>query len=190
MGLVLASASPRRYQLLLAAGVPIHAVLPSQIPEEAHPGEAPIPFARRIAREKARAVHAPGQWVLAADTVVYLEGRIMGKPCDDEDARAMLSRLAGRWHRVTTAWSLVPPDAAPGFRGGTAHRTSRVLFRPLSPADVARYVAHGEGRDKAGAYAIQGEGMALVERVVGSYTNVIGLPVAPVLQWLVRAGLC
>ncbi|RME24689.1 MAG: Maf-like protein, partial [Deltaproteobacteria bacterium] len=106
MPLVLASGSPRRRQLLTAAGVDIHAVRPPQIPEEAQPGEAPVAFARRIAVDKASAVSAPGHWVLAADTVVHLDGHILGKPEDDDDARRMLTELSGRWHRVTSAWCL------------------------------------------------------------------------------------
>ncbi len=194
MPLVLASGSPRRRQLLEAAGVDIHAIRPPDIPEDIHEGEDPVAFARRIALAKARAVPAPGHWVLAADTVVHVDHHLLGKPDDDDDARRMLALLSGRWHRVTSAWCLAwGGDTTGARRRGTrplrGQRTSRVLFRPLSAAQIDRYVAGGEGRDKAGSYAIQGEGMVLVERVVGSYTNVVGLPVAPVLSHLRRVGL-
>ena len=185
MALVLASGSPRRRQLLQAAGV---------LPEDPHRDEAPVAFARRISHEKALAVAAPGHHVLAADTVVHLAGRIFGKPTDDEHAASMLAALSGRWHAVTTAWCL--RACGPGTPAGPAgpalllhSRTSRVWFRPLGPADIDRYLASGEHHDKAGAYAIQGQGVALVERVRGSYTNVIGLPLSAVLRDLARVGL-
>ncbi|MCK6506430.1 Maf family protein [Myxococcota bacterium] len=185
MALVLASGSPRRLQLLRAAGVEIVAVRPPDVPEVPGPGEGAVAFARRVAAEKAAAVSEDRHLVLAADTVVHLHDELFGKPRDDAHAAWMLGRLAGRWHQVTTAWAI----RAPGRRPRLRHATSRVRFRPLSPADIARYLACGESHDKAGAYAVQGQGAALVSRVAGSYTNVIGLPVEPVLADLARLGL-
>ena len=185
MGLVLASGSPRRLQLLRAAGVEVVAVRPPDVPEVPAPGEGAIAFARRVAAEKAHAVPEAMHLVLAADTVVHLHDELMGKPRDDAHAAWMLARLSGRWHQVTTAWAI----QAPGHRLLLRHATSRVRFRTLSAGDVARYLACGESHDKAGAYAVQGQGAALVSRVAGSYTNVIGLPVEPVLRDLRRRGL-
>ncbi|NOY27567.1 MAG: Maf-like protein, partial [Oligoflexia bacterium] len=147
--------------------------------------EFAVAFARRIAREKAVAVVDPTHVVLAADTVVHLGAELFGKPSDDTHARSMLRRLSGRWHQVTTAWALRPPCGPVRVR----HASSRVRFRALSPADIDRYLETGESHDKAGAYAIQGHGIALVSRVVGSYTNVVGLPLEPVLSDLARLGL-
>lgn len=185
MGLVLASGSPRRRQLLQAAGIDIVSVRPPDVPELPAPGEDAVTFARRVARDKVLAVPEGQHLVLAADTVVHVDDELFGKPRDDAQAAEMLRRLAGRWHQVTTAWAV----RAPGRRPRVRHATSRVCFRPLSAADIGRYLATGESHDRAGAYAIQGQGMALVSRVVGSYTNVVGLPVEPVLADLARLGL-
>lgn len=189
MALVLASGSPRRLQLLRAAGVEIAAVRPPDVPELPEPGEGAVAFARRVAAEKAAAVPDDRHIVLAADTVVHLGPELFGKPLDDAHAAWMLGRLAGRWHQVTTAWALRAPAGRRGGRVRVRHATSRVLFRPLTAGDIQRYLACGESHDKAGAYAVQGQGAALVSRVAGSYTNVIGLPVEPVLADLARLGL-
>ena len=188
MSLVLASASPRRSQLLRAAGVPIAAVRPSHVPEVPAPGESPTAYARRLAADKSRASALPGHWALAADTVVHVDGVLYEKPTDDADAARILGALSGRWHRVTTAWCLRwgGPDARRPLQG---HVTSRVRFRALSPAEIATYVASGEGRDKAGSYGIQEKGVILIDRVVGSFTNVVGLPMTEVMAALAAVGI-
>jgi septum formation protein len=185
--LILASASPRRRWLLGALGLPF-TVVAVDVDERPHAGEAPSTFARRMAAEKARAARArcPG-WVLAADTVVELEGAILGKPADADEAAAMLTRLSGRVHLVRTAVTLLRPE------GPVAEETlvtTEVAFRPFDADTIAAYVATGEPLDKAGAYAIQGEGAHLVDRVVGSYTNVIGLPLPEVAVWLRTRNMC
>lgn len=178
--LVLASASPRRAALLRAAGVGF-VVEPTAADEAPLPGEDPPAYVRRVARAKAAlATRTPA---LAADTTVALDGRVLGKPADVAEAIAMLGSLSGREHRVHTAVVL-------RTRAGRLTRvvTTRVWFRPLTAADIDRYVATGEPLDKAGGYGIQGVGGSLVERVVGSYTNVVGLPLRETLELLDRGG--
>lgn len=179
--LILASASPRRAALLRSAGVDF-VVAPTAADETPLPGEDPRAYVRRVAR--AKAALAPDRPALAADTTVALDRAMLGKPADPDEARAMLARLSGREHRVHTAVVLLA-----GGRRWTRTVTTTVRFRVLTPADVDRYVATGEPLDKAGAYGIQGEGGALVARVSGSYTNVVGLPLAETLELLARAGL-
>ncbi|MBI3770509.1 MAG: septum formation inhibitor Maf [Deltaproteobacteria bacterium] len=179
--LILASASPRRRWLLAALGVTF-TVLSVDIDERPRSGEDPAAFARRMAWEKARgALGVHGGWVLGADTVVELDARILGKPVDGEDAVGMLGCLSGRTHLVRTGVTLLDPS---GVTAEQALVTTEVSFRPLDAATIAAYVATGEPLDKAGAYAIQGEGAHLVDTVVGSYTNVIGLPLPEVATWL------
>jgi septum formation protein len=179
--LILASASPRRRWLLATLGVAF-SVLPVDVDERPHAGEPAPEFARRMGREKADAAHARAAgWVLAADTIVEVDGAVLGKPADERDAAAMLERLSGRAHLVRTAIVLLRPD---GARAEESLITTEVAFRPLDARTIAAYVATGEPLDKAGAYAIQGEGAHLVDRVVGSYTNVIGLPLPEVASWL------
>jgi len=180
--LILASASPRRRELLERVGVPI-AVRPADVDETVHPGEAPLDYVRRVAAAKADAAAAPGAWVLAADTIVEIDGRILGKAADDDEARAMLRALRGRRHRVTTAVALRGPG---GARDEVV--TSDVVMVDASDADLDDYVASGEWRGKAGAYAVQGIAAALVAEVHGSITNVIGLPLAEVVALLRAAG--
>ena len=179
--LILASASPRRRRLLAALGVAF-TVSPVDIDERPRAGEKPLPFARRMAAEKAGAA-AGGRagWVLGADTIVELDERILGKPVDTDDAVAMLTRLSGRVHCVRTAVTLLEPS---GVTAEETVVTTEVSFRLLDAATIVAYVATGEPLDKAGAYAIQGDGAHLVDRVVGSYTNVIGLPLPEVATWL------
>ncbi len=171
--LILASASPRRAEILRSLGIPF-TVAPSDIPEEPLPGETAEAAARRLAAEKAAlaAGRAPDSWVLAADTLVFLDGATLGKPADDREAAAMLRRLAGREHGVVTAVHL-RRGAAPG-RGIAA--LSRVRFAPMTEEEIAWYVNTGEPRDKAGAYGVQGLGARFIEEVRGSFTNVMGLP--------------
>ena len=168
--LVLASASPRRADLLRAAGIPFEVIV-ADIDERPAPGEAPETYARRMAREKAHAVipKAGGRPVLAADTVVVVDGEILGKPTDPADATRMLTRLSGRTHEVRTAVTL-------GEETVIARTT--VEFAPLSAAEIASYVASGEPMDKAGAYGIQGLASRFIPRIEGSYSNVVGLQVA------------
>ena len=187
MALVLGSASPRRVALLRQLGVAF-TVRASDIPEIPAAGESAEAFASRAAREKAAAVAAaaPGDWVLAADTVVVVDGAILGKPRDAAEASAMLRRLSGRAHAVLTAVAL----SAPGGRIAEQFAVrSEVAFRRLDEAEIAEYVAGGEPADKAGAYAIQGGAAGFVERIEGSLTNIIGLPADEVAALLTRHGL-
>jgi septum formation protein len=188
--LLLASASPRRRELLTRAGVAFE-VCPSDVDESAVAGESPEQHATRLAREKALHVARgsgadPPRWVLGADTIVVLEDRIYGKPADAEEAARMLAALLGRTHRVLTAVALARSD-------GTALREirveSRVTLRNASGPEIHAYVATGEPLDKAGSYAVQGAGGGFVERVEGSLSNVIGLPLDETLALLEEAGL-
>jgi septum formation protein len=181
--LILASASPRRHELLLAAGLP-HIVRPSAIPEEPLPAESPAAFVQRMAHEKALAVpHAPADIVLAADTVVSLGAgpnpEILGKPRDDQDARRMLRLLSGRNHFVYTGICLLA-----GHRLIQDLATTTVSFAPLTDQEIEEYTRSGETRDKAGAYAIQGWASRFVTQIQGSYHNVVGLPVSLVYAHL------
>lgn len=186
MPLILASASPRRRQLLQEAGVGF-TVIPSHAEETPMRGESPDEYALRVAREKAQAVarQGAGDWILGADTIVEVEGLILGKPKDEEDGVRMLRLLSGRTHQVKTAFVIL--DGA-GHVKAQQVVTSRVTVKPLSDAQIRAYLATGEPFDKAGAYAVQGVGAALVERVEGSYTNVVGLPVEEVLVALRAVG--
>jgi septum formation protein len=185
MRLILASASARRRELLTAAGVPF-VVDPVEADERRLPDEPPVEYATRVALAKARAglVRHPSDVVLGADTIVLVDDLVLGKPADEADAVAMLGRLSGRGHDVITGVAL----AWHGHERSFAERT-RVWFAPLSPDDIRSYVSTGEPRDKAGAYAIQGGAARFVTRVDGSYSNVVGLPVAAVLQYLTEAGV-
>jgi len=180
--LTLASQSPRRRELLGALGIALE-VCPAHADETPHPGEAPDAYARRVAREKARAV--PGDWVLAADTVVVVDGDILGKPRGDAEAAAMLRRLSGRRHQVLSAVCLRRPAVRLEFDAASA---TEVEVAPLDERTIAWYVATGEPRDKAGAYAVQGLFGAFVRGVRGSVSGVIGLPLDETLGLLRRAG--
>jgi septum formation protein len=185
--MILASESPRRRELFAAVGVPFR-VVPSGVDEIPRSGESPVRFVRRAALDKGEAVASlhPTTFVLSADTIVVADGRILGKPRDRAEARRMLSRLAGREHRVYTAVCLLCRER--GFRDlGT--EVTRVRFRPLTAAEVAAYARTGECDDKAGAYAAQGAGMLLIDRVAGSFSNVVGLPMTRVVAMLARARL-
>lgn len=178
--IVLASASPRRRQLLEMLHLPI-IVQPADVQEVPLPGEAPVAYSRRLARDKARTV--PGRVVLGADTIVVLDDEILEKPRDDADALAMLRRLQGRSHQVISAVCLI----ADGTERVT-HDSTMVTFRSADDAMLSAYVATGEPRDKAGSYGIQGWGAALVEKIDGDFFSVMGLPVRLVLQLLEEAG--
>jgi septum formation protein len=188
--LLLASASPRRRDLLSAAGVAFE-VRPANIPESRAPDEPPHQFAARMAREKALAVaRSPDlqadRVVLGADTIVVLDGNVFGKPRDASHAAALLSQLVGRCHQVVTAVAVV--------RSGSlslrqVRVESRVCMHPAAPEEIEAYVATGEPLDKAGAYAVQGAGRRFVAAIEGSETNVIGLPLDESLALLRAEGI-
>jgi septum formation protein len=173
MELVLASQSPRRSELLRNAGIPFQA-RPANVDETLRMGEEAVEYVRRLAREKAMAVE--GDLVLGADTVVVIDGQILGKPADAEDATRMLRLLSGREHQVITGIFLRARDTI------VDHEITQVWFSDLTEREIADYVASGEPMDKAGAYAIQGLASRFVERIEGSYSNVVGLPVARIYQ--------
>jgi len=185
--LVLASASPRRHALLRWLGVEF-AVDVADVDESARPGEEAAALVTRLARDKAQAVAArrPTAWILAADTLVELDGELLGKPADAGEAAVMLGRLAGREHRVFTGFVLLAPG---GSVRGEGTVVTRVRFRGLDDAALDAYVASGEPDGKAGGYAIQGAGAALIAGIDGSFTNVIGLPLDEVEHALREAGL-
>jgi septum formation protein len=175
--LVLASASPRRRELLFSAGISFE-VQPAHVPEDPLPGEPARDCAERLAREKALAVarQRPQDVVLGADTVVVIDGQLLGKPIDSADAACMLRLLSGREHQVITAVCLVERGQA-----SVASETTKVTLSEMTEKDIADYVATGEPMDKAGAYAIQGMASRWIPRIEGDYSNVVGLPVA--LLW-------
>ena len=180
---VLASASPRRKQLLELLGLTPE-IVPSDIDETWRNGEAPAPHAERLAREKVAALHRPDAVVVGADTIVVIDGEILGKPADAADARAMVRRLAGREHEVFTAVAV-----AHGGRMASGVVRTAVRFRALDDATIAAYVATGEPMDKAGAYGIQGYGAVLVEWIEGDYFTVMGLGLGLLVELLGRVGL-
>jgi len=182
--LFLASSSPRRAEILTALGIPFTAA-PADVDETIRPGESGRAAASRLAGEKAAmcAARHPGEWVLAADTLVLLDDAVLGKPREDAEAREMLRRLSGRDHRVVTAVVL---RKAPGPEL-EAVEESRVRIALLDEEEIRWYVSTGEPLDKAGAYAVQGLGARFVESVDGSFTNVMGLPARSVYRLLREA---
>jgi len=184
--LVLASASPRRLDLLRQIGLKPDRVDPADIDEIPRPGELPPAHAIRLAEEKARAVmpRHPGAYILAADTVVACGRRILPKPLDAASARACLKMLSGRRHRVYGGIALASPDERLTLRRVDSH----VAFKRLSDAEIAAYLCSGEWRGKAGGYAIQGRAAALIRWVSGSYSNVVGLPLFETFQLLIGRG--
>jgi septum formation protein len=184
MRLILASASPRRLDLLARIGVVPDAVVPAEIDEAPLKGEVPVAYARRMAAAKAEAVAEPGTLVLAADTVVAAGRRILPKAETEAEAKAGLRLLSGRRHRVLSAVTLI--DAA----GRARHRlsTSIVVFKRLGEEELAAYLASGEWCGKAGGYAIQGRAEALVRRISGSWSGVVGLPLYETRALLRAAG--
>jgi septum formation protein len=187
--IVLASASPRRQELLRNAGIPF-TVQPADIDETPRAGESPRDCAERLAREKAQAVFQsnPQQFVLGADTIVVVDDAILGKPRDPEDAARMLRLLSGRKHLVITGVCLAGPVASGqslvASNAKTSSETTWVTFCELSDDEIHFYVATGEPMDKAGAYAIQGLASRWIPRIEGDYSNVVGLPVALVYRML------
>ena len=184
--ILLASASPRRRELLAQIGIDC-AVRPVDLDESHLPGESPRDYVRRLAREKALAGLAASDArlpVLGADTAVLLDGDILGKPRDRDDALATLARLSGREHRVLSGVAVaIPGDCR------CAVVETRVFFRPLSAAEIAAYWRSGEPADKAGSYGIQGRGAVYVERIEGCYSNVVGLPLAATARLLAELGI-
>ena len=190
--LVLGSASPRRRDILAGLGIPLR-VAPANVPEAELPDEAPLAYLERIVLDKLRGAaralrEGPGSALLVADTIVVLDGLVLGKPNDVEDAVRLLERLSGRTHRVFTRYAIARADV-PAEPVTARTVESSVTLRGASPAELEGYARTGEGLDKAGAYAIQGVGAFLVERIEGSYTNVVGLPACEVVQDLLGAGL-
>jgi septum formation protein len=186
MNVILASASPRRRELLASAGVSF-VVDPAQVDERPLDGEDARSYVRRMATTKARAVASrrpPGdpRPILAADTTVVVDGEILGKPTDRAEAERFLARLSGRVHQVITAFWLIAGD---GRETGEAVTTT-VRFKPLRREELTAYLDTGEWRDKAGAYAVQGRAAHIVVAVEGSYTNVVGLPLCEVVDALQR----
>ena len=182
--IVLASGSPRRKQLLEMLHIPFR-VIPPDVDEHVLPGEAPDRYVTRLSRAKAQAVvpRAPGEVILAADTTVVLDGAIFEKPTSPANAVEMLTRLQGRTHEVMTAVAV-----AQNAKVEQALDVSRVTFRPADRATLEAYVATGEPMDKAGAYAIQGLGAPLIERVEGDFFGVMGLPLRLALDLLAKFG--
>jgi septum formation protein len=188
--LVLGSASPRRRELLTTLRLPLRLV-PAEIDERRHSGEVPDRYLQRIVGQKLGAVvgderAAGASVVLVADTVVVLDDELLGKPEDAGDARRMLGRLSGRVHQVSTRFALGRPREQAPVHAETV--TTTVEFRLLEDDEIRRYVATGEGADKAGGYAVQGIGSFAVRRVEGSYSNVVGLPVCEVVVALRSLG--
>lgn len=184
LSILLASGSPRRRALLAALGWRFEWTAP-RVDESPLPGEAPEALCERLARLKAEAPEVgEGVLVLAADTIVVVDGRVLGKPADLGESRNMLARLQGRRHEVLTGVAL-------RWSGRTASAVERteVCFRPLTPGEVAAYAATGEGMDKAGSYAIQGRGALLVSGIDGDYFNVVGLPLCRLGMLLESVGL-
>lgn len=188
--LILGSASPRRREILSGLGLPIF-VLPADVDESVQAGEAPTAYLERIVSDKLRRVterlaDREGAAVLVADTSVIVEEDILGKPTDIADAVRLLTRLCGRMHRVLTRYAIGLPNGALVVARTVA---TDVWLRAASPDEIAAYARSGEGLDKAGAYAAQGVGAFLVERMNGSYTNVVGLPACEVVLDLKQHGL-
>lgn len=184
--IILASASPRRSELLESAGIKFQ-VIPGHINETPLPGEKPVDHVLRLAEQKARevAVREEGDFFIGADTIVVCEDEIMGKPLDSEDAVRMLRKLSGRYHEVITGTAIHEKANDCNIRRAV---TTKVLFKDLSDDEISKYVATGCPLDKAGAYAIQGGAAFMVRSIEGSYTNVVGLPLCEVVEALRRLG--
>jgi septum formation protein len=187
MRFILASQSPRRRDLLASIGLAFD-VMPSDIPEVRQAGESPEEYVARLSRDKAAVIAAKhaDSWIIAADTTVLLGDELLEKPADDDDARRMLATIAGKTHIVYSGVTL--QNAASGWRDTRVAETE-VRMLPLDERDIAWYVSTGEPRDKAGAYAAQGLGGMFIDSIHGSYTNVVGLPLALLFQMLRRAGV-
>ncbi|MDH7568770.1 MAG: Maf family protein [Armatimonadota bacterium] len=187
---VLASASPRRRELLAMMGIPFE-VVPGSVVEEEHAYTHPVELARGLAEEKARqvATRVEEGIVVGADTIVVVDGRVLGKPTNNEEAKAMLRLLSGRTHQVVTGVAVLDRQRARTVAAEVEHASTDVTFLPWSDEDINAYVATGEPRDKAGAYAIQGYAAVLIEGIRGCYFNVVGLPVSLLARMLRRRGV-
>ena len=186
-GLILASQSPRRKYLLEQVGLDFK-IVPSQVDESRTTCKSPEGLVKNLAEAKAKDVAAnfPGHWIIGADTIVLLDGRVLGKPDSMDAAREMLRQLNGNMHQVLTGYTIYN---AAGNTTITGMERTDVYFKQLSRAEIEWYLRTDEPYDKAGAYAIQGLGMFLVKQIKGSYTNVVGLPVCEVLEHLYRTGV-
>jgi len=184
--LILASKSPRRYELLNQVGLDFE-VIPSGVVEDFFNTESPREHVLRLAEAKAMEVASkyPDRWVVAADTIVYINGSILGKPKSREEAAEMLRRLSGREHRVLTGFSVCYLEKRNNDKEAVQ---TMVRMKPLTPVEIEWYVHTGEPLDKAGGYAIQGIGSFMIESIQGSYTNVVGLPICELIQMLNRLG--
>ena len=187
MRFILASSSPRRRELLASIGLTFD-VMPSDIPEIHQPGESPEEYVARLSRGKAAVIAEkhPEAWIIAADTTVLLGDELLEKPADAADAKRMLATISGKTHTVYTGVTL--QNAARGWHDTRVAETE-VRMLPLDARDIAWYVSTGEPLDKAGAYAAQGIGAVFIDSIHGSYTNVVGLPLALLFQMLRRAGV-
>ena len=184
--LVLASSSPRRRELLTMLGIAFE-VIPSHVDEEEIDGETPGEHVTRLSQAKVREVGKtfPARWILGADTIVFIDGVVLGKPRTTTDAQCMLRKLSGREHTVMTGFYIYHPER--NQSAGTVVE-SRVAIKKLTENEIDGYIKTGEPFDKAGAYAVQGIGMFMIEKVSGSHTNVIGLPVCEVVSALKSLG--
>jgi len=173
--IILASGSPRRHELLTALGIDFE-MRPSNIPEQRRDDESPAEYVVRLAREKASFVanDAVASIVIGADTTVVVDGTLLEKPADHNDVRQMLRLLSGKWHDVLTGLCLIQSDSG-RIVGGV--ESTRVLFHPLTDEDIEWYLNTGEPFDKAGAYAIQGNGSLIVDKIEGNYFNIVGVPI-------------
>ena len=184
--LILASRSPRRAEILRAAGWPFE-IVAADVDESEQPGEDAISYVKRLALTKAQTVagNLAEGIVLGADTTVVVEGELLGQPVDDDDARRMLRLLSGKWHEVLTGVALMRVGKAPQTL--IDHETTRVRFAEMSGDEINWYVSTGEPRGKAGAYAIQGRAALFVEEIAGDYFNIVGLPVRLVYEMYCKA---
>lgn len=187
MNLVLASASPRRQELLADLGL-VFAVRPADIDESVHSGELGTDYVLRLAREKAAAVAGTGELVIAADTTVDLNGELLGKPVDDDDARTLMRKLSNSVHHVHTGVCALAIDANGTVRDESTVITTAVTFAPVPDAWIDWYIATGEPFDKAGGYGMQGSAAIFVHRIDGSPTNVIGLPLDATASLVAQLG--
>lgn len=184
--LILASSSPRRNDLLKQIGLRFE-VVPSKVDERIKNGEDPIEHVLRLSEEKALDVadNQRGSWIIGADTIVLLDGEILGKPIGEEDARQMLLKLSGNEHRVITGFCIFDTDTRQSIR---EHVETTVAIKELAEEEIQGYVKTGEPLDKAGGYAIQGVGSFMVKEIRGSYTNVVGLPLCELVEALESLG--
>ena len=184
--IILASSSPRRRQLLEIVRVPFKVISP-QIVEEKFQGESPREYVARLARAKATEVgkEVKDRWILGADTIVLIDGEVLGKPRNEKEAYSMLKKLSGKRHAVMTGFFIYHPENNQS-EGDVVE--SLVKIKNLDEKEIKGYIKTGEPFDKAGGYAVQGIGMFMIEEIVGSYTNVIGLPVCEVIEALRRVG--